>query len=48
LPVTDAALERCLSLPTGTAVDPDDVAGIGQIVQLAVASAAAVGRQLED
>ena len=48
LPVTDAALERCLSLPTGTAVDPDDVARIGQIVQLAVASAAAVGRQLED
>jgi dTDP-4-amino-4,6-dideoxyglucose len=48
LPVTDAALERCLSLPTGTAVDADDIARIGQIVRFAVSSAAAVGRQLGD
>jgi dTDP-4-amino-4,6-dideoxyglucose len=44
LPVTDAALERCLSLPTGTAVDAEDVAGIGRIVRLAVSSAAEVKR----
>jgi dTDP-4-amino-4,6-dideoxyglucose len=48
LPVTDAALKRCLSLPTGTAVDTEDIAAIGQIVRLAVSAAAAVGRQLED
>jgi dTDP-4-amino-4,6-dideoxygalactose transaminase len=44
LPVTDAALERCLSLPTGTAVAAEDAAGIGRIVRLAVSSAAAVRR----
>lgn len=47
LPVTDAVLERCLSLPTGTAVEADDIARIGQIVKLAVSSASEVGRQLE-
>jgi dTDP-4-amino-4,6-dideoxygalactose transaminase len=48
LPVTDAALERCLSLPTGTAVDPKDIATIGQIIGLAVSSPAEVGRHLGD
>lgn len=48
LPVTDAALERCLSLPTGTAVAAEDVAAIGRIVRLAVASAPAVRRHCED
>jgi dTDP-4-amino-4,6-dideoxy-D-glucose transaminase len=47
LPVTDAALERCLSLPTGTAVSANDIAAIGQIVRLAVASADELGRHLE-
>jgi len=47
LPVTDRILGRCLSLPTGTAVDVEDVARIGQIVRLAVSDAAAVRRRLE-
>lgn len=47
LPVTDAALETCLSLPTGTAVGAEDVARIGEIIRLAVASAAELARQLE-
>lgn len=46
LPVTDAALERCLSLPTGTAVSADDVAAIGRLVRLAVTSAGELGRHL--
>jgi dTDP-4-amino-4,6-dideoxyglucose len=46
LPVTDAALERCLSLPTGTAVSAGDVAAIGQLVRLAVVSADELGRHL--
>ncbi len=46
LPVTDAALDRCLSLPTGTALEADDAAGIGRIVRLAVSSAAEVERHL--
>jgi dTDP-4-amino-4,6-dideoxy-D-glucose transaminase len=46
LAITDAALERCLSLPTGTAVGAEDVAGIGGIVRLAVSSAAEVRRHL--
>jgi dTDP-4-amino-4,6-dideoxy-D-glucose transaminase len=47
LPVTDAALERCLSLPTGTALSAEDVAGVGRLISLAVASAPAVRRHLE-
>jgi dTDP-4-amino-4,6-dideoxygalactose transaminase len=46
LPVTDAALERCLSLPTGTAVGAEDIAAIGRIVRLAVSSAPEVGRHI--
>jgi dTDP-4-amino-4,6-dideoxygalactose transaminase len=46
LPVTDAALERCLSLPTGTAVSPEDIAKIGRIVRLAVSSPAEIRRHL--
>jgi dTDP-4-amino-4,6-dideoxy-D-glucose transaminase len=46
LPVTDAALEHCLSLPTGTAVSGEDVAGVGRLIGLAVASAPAVRRHL--
>jgi dTDP-4-amino-4,6-dideoxyglucose len=46
LPVTDAVLERCLSLPTGTAVSGEDIARIGQVIGLAVASAPEVRRHL--
>ena len=46
LPVTERALERCLSLPTGTAVSPEDAAAIGQLVRLAVSDAAAVRERL--
>jgi dTDP-4-amino-4,6-dideoxyglucose len=48
LPITDAALATCLSLPTGTAVSAEDVARIGEIIRLAVASPAELARQLED
>jgi dTDP-4-amino-4,6-dideoxy-D-glucose transaminase len=47
LPVTDAALERCLSLPTGTAVSAEDVTRIGRVIGLAVASAPELRRHLE-
>ncbi|HET7506924.1 MAG TPA: DegT/DnrJ/EryC1/StrS family aminotransferase [Solirubrobacterales bacterium] len=47
LPVTDAALATCLSLPTGTAVSAEDVARIGRIVSLALASPAEVMQRLE-
>jgi dTDP-4-amino-4,6-dideoxygalactose transaminase len=46
LPATERALERCLSLPTGTAVGPEDAAAIGQLVRLAVSDPAAVREQL--
>jgi dTDP-4-amino-4,6-dideoxygalactose transaminase len=46
LPVTERALERCLSLPTGTAVSPENAAAIGQLVRLAVSDAAAVRDRL--
>jgi dTDP-4-amino-4,6-dideoxy-D-glucose transaminase len=42
LPVTERVLDRCLSLPTGTAVTVSDIALIGEIVRLAVASADAI------
>jgi dTDP-4-amino-4,6-dideoxyglucose len=48
LPVTDAALERCLSLPTGTAVSPGDIEGIGRILGLAVSSPGEIKRHLGD
>jgi len=46
LPVTERALERCLSLPTGTAVSAEDAAAIGQLVRLAVSDAATVRDRL--
>ncbi|HKH65123.1 MAG TPA: DegT/DnrJ/EryC1/StrS family aminotransferase [Solirubrobacterales bacterium] len=46
LPVTERALGRCLSLPTGTAVRPEDAAAIGQLVRLAVSDAATVRDRL--
>jgi dTDP-4-amino-4,6-dideoxy-D-glucose transaminase len=46
LPVTERALERCLSLPTGTAVSVEHSAAIGQLIRLAVADAAAVRERI--
>ena len=40
LPVTEALAERVLVLPTGTAVSPDDVGAICEILRLAVEQAA--------
>jgi len=36
LPVTERVLDRCLSLPTGTAVTPEDAAAIGELTRLAI------------
>jgi dTDP-4-amino-4,6-dideoxyglucose len=47
LPVTDAMLARCLSLPTGTAVAAGDVAKIGEIIRVAVSSSAEIRRHRE-
>jgi dTDP-4-amino-4,6-dideoxygalactose transaminase len=40
LPVTENAVERSLTLPTGTAVNSEDISQICQIIRLAVRSAA--------
>jgi dTDP-4-amino-4,6-dideoxyglucose len=42
LPVTDGVLDRCLSLPTGTAVTPADAATIGALTKLALSQPDAV------
>lgn len=47
LPVTERALARTLSLPTGTAVTPEDAVAVGAVVRVGVAEAAAVRRRLE-
>ncbi|HEU4735679.1 MAG TPA: DegT/DnrJ/EryC1/StrS family aminotransferase [Solirubrobacterales bacterium] len=47
LPVTEQALGRCLSLPTGTAVSVAEIALVGEIVRLAVAGADAVRQRTE-
>ena len=36
LPVTEKVVERCLSMPTGTAVTPEDIALVGEIARIAV------------
>ena len=46
LPVTEAVLKRVLVLPSGTAVQPDDIAVIGEIFQQAAESADELRRQL--
>lgn len=46
LPVTERALARCLSLPTGTAVTAADAAAVGQLIRLAVSDAAAVRERI--
>jgi dTDP-4-amino-4,6-dideoxygalactose transaminase len=47
LPVTERALGRCLSLPTGTAVTAADIELVGEIVRLAVAGAEVVRRRIQ-
>ncbi len=42
LPITDLAVDRCLSLPTGTAVGPDEIALIGQLIGLALTDPGAI------
>jgi dTDP-4-amino-4,6-dideoxygalactose transaminase len=46
LPVTEAVLKRVLVLPSGTAVQPDDIAVIGEIFRDAVASTVELRRRL--
>jgi dTDP-4-amino-4,6-dideoxygalactose transaminase len=48
LPVTEALANRVLVLPTGTAVTPEDVAGICAIIRLAVAHGGDLHAQLAD
>ncbi len=46
LPVTERALGRCLSLPTGTAVTGADIERVGEVVRLAVAGADLIRRRI--
>ena len=46
LPITDAVLQRVLVLPSGTAVQPEDIAVIGDIFREAIASAGEIRRRL--
>jgi dTDP-4-amino-4,6-dideoxygalactose transaminase len=48
LPVTERALERCLSLPTGTALTPEQAGTIGRLIRLAVSDPRAVRARLEE
>ena len=48
LPATEALANRVLVLPTGTAVTPDDVGGICEIVRLAVERGGELHAQLAD
>jgi len=46
LPRTEALVQRVLSLPTGTAVTPDAVEGIAELIRLALANSGRVREQL--
>jgi dTDP-4-amino-4,6-dideoxyglucose len=46
LPVTERALARCISLPTGSAVGEAEIATIGQLVRLALSDPGAVRGRL--
>lgn len=46
LPVTERLAGQVLVLPTGTAVSPDDIAQIAQLIALAVANGPAISREL--
>jgi dTDP-4-amino-4,6-dideoxygalactose transaminase len=48
LPQTERLVRRVLTLPTGTAVDPDSVRRVCAIIRLAVEHAPRVRRRLED
>jgi dTDP-4-amino-4,6-dideoxygalactose transaminase len=47
LPVTERVVQRVLSLPTGTAIGPDEIRRICQIIRLAVANGQEVRNRLE-
>ena len=47
LPQTERVASRVLVLPTGTAVGPEQVAGVCRVIRLAVANAAGVNAQLD-
>jgi dTDP-4-amino-4,6-dideoxyglucose len=42
LPVTERVLDRCLSLPTGTAVSPEEATTVGRVIRLALSQPEAV------
>jgi dTDP-4-amino-4,6-dideoxygalactose transaminase len=46
LPETERASEACLSLPTGTAVGPDEIAVVCAVIRLALDHAPAIRRRL--
>jgi dTDP-4-amino-4,6-dideoxygalactose transaminase len=46
LPVTEAALQRVLALPTGTAVDVEDVSTVCRLIRFAVENGPALRREL--
>lgn len=48
LPVTESLAERLLLLPTGTAVQPRDVATIGQLLRAALGNASQVAERLKE
>jgi len=47
LPVTERVLDRCLSLPTGTAVEPQDATTVGRLIELAISQPDAVRGAIE-
>jgi hypothetical protein len=47
LRATDVVAERVMLLPTGTAVGPEEIAGICQIVRLAVTASGDVREAIE-
>ena len=47
LPETERIAARVLVLPTGTAVSPEQIAGVCRVIRVAIANAAAVNQQLD-
>ena len=48
LPVTERLTRHLLQLPTGTAVGPEQIATICQLIRLAISQGAAISRRLAD
>ena len=48
LPTTERLTQRVLQLPTGTAVGPEQIATICQLIRLAVSEGAAISQRLAD